>query len=473
MTVTALASAALAVTTPLAGDSGPIERIESSLMPTMVLEGQPVPSWTLGDRMSHYRVPGVAVAVIREGEIAWSKGYGVVETGGSRPVTAETLFQAASISKPVSAAGALKLVEAGTLNLDEDVNRRLRTWKVPSGPLTEVRPVTLGGLLSHTAGMTVHGFPGYPADQPVPSVVDVLEGRGNTDPIRVDVEPGSQWRYSGGGFTVAQLLITDAAGKPFPELMKQLVLEPAGMAASTYQQPLPEPLEQRAAVGHRSSGEPVAGRWHTYPEMAAAGLWTTPAELGRFAIAVWRSYRSEPGSLLSADTAEQMLTEVMNGYGLGMSLRGEGPARRFGHGGANEGYRCQMLMYLDSGDGVVVMTNSDRGDAVSGELLRAVAVEYGWPGFEPEVKTLAKLRPEALPRLAGRYQVSEQFVVSVEVREDRLAVTVPGLGVLEMLPESEEHFFSLEPGIPEIDFVFEDGRVTGLRGAGQLGKKIE
>ncbi|MCP5117739.1 MAG: beta-lactamase family protein, partial [bacterium] len=214
----------------------------SATSPAVSPETDSPPKWRIAELMEEHNVPGVSVAVIDNGEIAWTKGYGVLETGAAQKVNAETLFQAASISKPVTAAAALVMIEAGKLSLDEDVNRKLTSWKVPANEFTRKKPVTLRDLFSHTAGMTVHGFPGYSFEADVPTVVEVLDGKGNTAPIRVDTEPGTLKRYSGGGYTVAQLLMTDVAGKPFPEILRETVLEPAGMTSSTFEQPLPEAL---------------------------------------------------------------------------------------------------------------------------------------------------------------------------------------------------------------------------------------
>lgn len=273
-----------------------IDRVERGLLPGIVIAGRPVPRNALADRMAALKVPGASVAVINDGAIEWAKGYGVAETGASAPVTPRTLFQAASISKPVAALAALRLVERGLLSLDEDVNARLVSWKVPENELTTTEKVTLRRLLSHTAGLTVHGFGGYPADAAVPTVVELLDGEkpANSAAVRVDVVPGSAWRYSGGGYTVMQQLVVDVAGKPFPVLLDELVLGPLGMADSTYEQPLPEDRRGAAASGHRSDGGLLPGRYHTYPEMAAAGLWTTPSDLARFLIEIhkglgWRS----------------------------------------------------------------------------------------------------------------------------------------------------------------------------------------
>ncbi len=181
--------------------------------------------------MQKRRIPGLSLAIIQDGKIVKATGYGMTEKGGDAPVTTSTLFQAGSISKSVAGLGALRLVEQGKLTLDEDVNTRLVTWKVPENAFTKEKKVTLRGLLSHTAGLTVHGFPGYATDEPVPTIVQVLDGAkpANTRPIRVDVPPGSKWRYSGGGYTVMQQMIIDVTGKPFPPFMQESVLGPLGM----------------------------------------------------------------------------------------------------------------------------------------------------------------------------------------------------------------------------------------------------
>ena len=231
-------------------------------------------------------IPGLSLAIIEDGRIIKEQGYGFTDQGGKTPVTPATLFLAGSVSKSVAAVGALHLVEEGRLSLDGNVNTFLRTWKVPENEFTADKKVTLRGILSHSAGVTVHGFPGYAVDGPVPTLVEVLDGvkPANTAAIRVDVAPGSQWRYSGGGYTVMQQMIIDVTGRLFPEFMHDTVLNPLGMTSSTYEQPLPENAQALAATGHLLNGQAVPGRWHVYPEMAAAGLWTTAADLARFAI---------------------------------------------------------------------------------------------------------------------------------------------------------------------------------------------
>ena len=228
-------------------------------------------------QMARRHVPGLSLAIIQDGKIIEARAYGVTDRGITRSVGTTTLFQAGSISKSVAALGALHLVERGKLDLDTDVNAALKSWKLPSSEFTTSKPVTLRGLLSHTAGLTVHGFPGYDTDSVVPSLVQVLDGAkpANTDAIRVEAIPGASWNYSGGGYTIMQQMVIDVTGQRFPDFMRQTVLAPLGMTQSSYEQPLPAPLAATTAAGHYQDGRIVRGRWHLYPEMAAAGLWTT------------------------------------------------------------------------------------------------------------------------------------------------------------------------------------------------------
>jgi CubicO group peptidase (beta-lactamase class C family) len=255
-----------------------IERVENNFPPIALGENEPPLQVNLQKLMEVYKVPGLSVAVIDNFKIVWAKGYGVTEAGTTTPVTTKTLFQAGSISKPVAATGTLYLVEHGKLSLDEDVNRKLVSWKVPENEFTKDQKVTLRGLMSHSAGLTVHGFPGYAVDEPVPTLVQIFNGEkpANTAPIRVDIVPGTKFVYSGGGVTIEQQLVMDVTGKPFPQFMRETVLDKIGMLESTYQQPLPPARAVLAASGTHTDGKVVRGKWHVYPEMAAAACGLHP-----------------------------------------------------------------------------------------------------------------------------------------------------------------------------------------------------
>lgn len=354
---------------------------------------------TLQKLMELYKVPGLSIAVIDNFEIAWTKGYGVTEAGTSDPVTPHTLFQAGSVSKPVAAAGALFLAEQGKLLLDEDVNQKLTTWKVPENEFTSEQKVTLRRLLSHTAGLTVHGFPGYALDETVPTLVQVLNGEkpANTEPIRVDFVPGTKWSYSGGGTLIAQQLMIDVTGKSFPQLMQEIVFDKIGMHDSTYEQPLPPDRHKMAASGTYWNGEVVPGKWHIYPEMAAAGLWSTASDLARFAIEIALSKKGRSNRVLSQGMAREMLNIQMESVtefsfgdeqhpdrmGLGFFLADETRPDLFGHIGDDEGFQAMLMMYSDSGQGAAIMVNSDFGFLLGDYLVENIAQEYGWKNYMP------------------------------------------------------------------------------------------
>lgn len=422
-----------------------IARIENGLLLGVIIKGQPPQPMTIADRMAHHKVPGVSVAFFDHGQIVWTRAYGFADVAARKPVTPDTLFQAASISKPVSALAALRLVQDGKLTLDEDVNVKLRSWKVPENDFTQQEKVTIRRILSHSAGLTVHGFAGYASDEPVPTVVQVLNGLkpANSDPIRVDIVPGTAFRYSGGGYVVLQTLLADVTGKPFPQMMSELVLRPAGMTHSTYEQPLPKNRASEVATPYRANGDPVKGGPHTYPEMAPAGLWTTPSDLARMAIEVQNEYTGKSSKILDQSTAKQMLTHQIGTWGLGFGLEIPGQPPHFGHGGANEGYRCDLEARTDSGQGFAVMTNSDSGGELAEEIFRSVSREYDWPDHRSVEHTLLKINPALFEPYVGTYEIPGVGKLTVTLKSNSLYIQADPLGPdpQELFPESSNGFF--------------------------------
>lgn len=360
-----------------------IANIERGLLPTRSLAASASGAVTLADEMRRLHVPGVSVAVIHDGKIAWAKGYGVTRAGGNTPITPATQFQAASISKSVTAVAAMRMVQDGVLELDRPANDYLVSWKLPAPSDSGI--VTVRQLLSHTAGVTVSGFPGYAAGKPVPTLIQVLNGvpPAVTDPVRVTSAPGTEWRYSGGGYTVVQQLMMDVDKKPFAALMDERVMRPMQMRDSGFIQPASAAMLGRAAIPHDSSGIAYAGGPWTYPELSAAGLWSTPTDLAKLLIGLQGAAAGKTAPFLTAPMATTMFTVVRNGYALGFKMEAARSLISFGHGGHNRGYQSSMLAYLDSGEGVVVMTNGDAGDELAESLIRAVATEYGWPPYHP------------------------------------------------------------------------------------------
>jgi CubicO group peptidase (beta-lactamase class C family) len=358
-----------------------IARIEQGIIPIDDSGADRGSPQFLSERVVALGVPALSIAVFDDGRILWARAYGLRDRSSGAAADTATLFQAASISKPVTSTALFQLVEEGLLALDEDVNRRLRSWSVPESRFTQMEKVTPRRIVTHMAGLTVHGFAGYKADEALPTVQQVLDGvpPANSSPVRVDTIPGIRESYSGGGFTVLQLLMEEVSGRPFATLVRDLVLQPAGMSHSTFAQPLSLDLTDQAATGYDGDGGPVEGRYHVYPELAAAGLWTTPSDLARFMLAIGRSYRGEPNGLVEQSSARTMLTKVPGGSGQGFGLSGEGEAFRYRHNGGNAGFTCYAVAFAGTGRGAILMTNSDGGSQLMHEVARAISREYGWP----------------------------------------------------------------------------------------------
>ena len=342
--------------------------------------GEPPLRLGLKDVMTAYGVPALSVAMITDNRILWAKAFGVAEAGTAKAADARTLFQAGAISKTATAVAAMTLAAEGRLSLEGDVNAALKAWHVPDNDFTRTQKVTLRRIMSHTAGLSVHGFPGYEVGAALPTLPQILDGLppANTPPVRVIAVPGTQEIYSGGGVTIEQLLMTEATGQAFPDILHERALGPFGMGDSTYHQPLPDDLAPRAASGTRLAG-PVPGKWHVYPEMAAAGLWTTPSDLANFAIGVARARRGEASPIGQA-LAAQMLTRQLAGGGFGLGFQLFPDDETFGHGGVDDGFHSSMLMDWRTGKGIVFMTNGDGGSAMMRPLLDRLRVVYGLSG---------------------------------------------------------------------------------------------
>ena len=232
--------------TPDAQTEARIARVVAGLLPPFYTSA--MRPWSLQERMAQHQVPGVSIAVIDGGKIAWARGFGVRDTASKVPVDAQTVFQAASVSKPIAAVAAMRLVQEGRLALDEDVDTRLRSWQVPASAEGIASPVTLRRLLTHRAGLGVPGFNGYAAGAQIPSTRQVLDGLppANSPPVRVSFPMDGEYRYSGGGFTVLEQLVADTAEKPFARYTQDAVLKPLGMTRSAFVQPLAGELAANA-----------------------------------------------------------------------------------------------------------------------------------------------------------------------------------------------------------------------------------
>lgn len=335
-------------------------------------------------QMKKRGITGLSLVIIDGGRIVREQGYGFTDKSGKAPVTTSTLFQAGSISKAVAALGALHMVDRGLLSLDEDVNAKLRTWTLPQNKFTDARKVTLRLILSHSAGITVHGFPGYAIGQPVPTLTQILNGErpANTSAIRVDRTPGSEWKYSGGGYVVMQQMVIDVTRKPFAQFMDETVLKPLGMSSSTYSQPLPDAMAVRAAKGYGGIfDQSVNGQWNIYPEMAAAGLWTTAGDLGRFAVGIQNAISGRSNPVISQPLTQEMLTIQRDNDGLGLFLKSSGKTLRFGHDGVDAGFDAALKAYAYAGKGAAVMINKNDDGKAMFQIFNAIGEQYHWPDY--------------------------------------------------------------------------------------------
>jgi CubicO group peptidase (beta-lactamase class C family) len=444
---------------------------------------------TISELMARFGVPGVSIAVIRDHQIHWAKGYGVADVETGAPVNTETLFQAASMSKPVAAVGVLRAVQDGLFTLDDDINRILTSWKLDGGEFTKSSPVTPRMLTSHTSGLgDGFGFPGYDPSDSVPTVVQILQGdkRSNVGVLFMERPPMTLMEYSGGGVMLMQQALSDARKRPFADIMRDGVLRPIGMTRSTFEQPLPRALDQNAARAHSRDGKSMGAKWHIYPEQAAAGLWTTPTDLARLLIEVERSGTGQSNRVLSRALAQEMLSPVGVGeYAVGFAISKIGQGWYFSHGGANWGFRATMIAHKVKGYGLAIMTNADQGGAVAAELSRRIQLAYEWDsfaqpaprGYRPPVeRTEITLAEDVLRAYVGEYQMAPQRTITITLENGRLQVQPTGQPKTTLFAEARDAFFLRGPDV-QLKFTrAPSGEVTGLivaqGGTQQAARKI-
>jgi len=344
--------------------------------------GGPLDAAVVQAMMTQFHVPGVSIAVVKDFKIAWAQAYGTADVETGAPVTTETMFQAASISKTIAAMASVRAVQEGKFSLDQDVNTILKSWQLPGGEFTKDRPVTPRSLMSHTSGTgDGFGFPGYAPGAPLPTVVQILNG----DPpstlrkVRLERPPLTGFKYSGGAVMIEQLALTDAVGKPFEQIARDWILNPIDMTNSTYEQPLPSSRQKQAARAHDRSGARMGDPWHIYPEQAAAGLWTTPTDLAKLIIEVQRTLLGKSTRVLSKASMQEMVTPVGVGpYAVGFQMEKQGEGWYFMHGGSNWGFQCDMIGHRVKGYGMAIMTNGDNGGPFIYLLRQRIEASEHW-----------------------------------------------------------------------------------------------
>lgn len=403
--------------------------------------------WTIAERMAHYKIPGLSIAVMQHYKLVWAKGYGWADDSLKIPVTTQTLFQAASVSKSLNAVGVLRLVQDKKLDLYTDINAYLTSWHFPYDSLSKEKKITVANLLSHSAGLTVHGFGGYQQGTALPTVVQILDGikPANSLAVRSMYEPGIRTQYSGGGTTISQLIVMDVTHLPYADYMKKEVLRPLGMHASTFSQPPAGIKAAHLATGYRINGKPLAGNYHIYPEQAAAGLWTNPTDLAKYIIETQLAYEGRSAKVLDQATTKLRLTPYLDKNAALGVFTDTDSAGYFGHGGANEGFRCQYFGSLKDGNGVVVMVNSDNGSILQ-EVINSVAKVYGFKGlYHSTIKETVALEDSALQSYIGQYALSPTFIITVFKEGKGIYAQATGQDRFVIYPETQTKFFATEP----------------------------
>ena len=433
-------------------------------------------TWNLADRMKRYKINGVSIAVIHNYQIEWARGYGFADTSEKRPVTENTLFQAASISKSLNAVGVLKLVQDKRLDLNTDINKYLVTWKFPYDEKSNNKQITIANLLSHTAGLTIHGFPGYAKGEILPTLPQILDGQkpANTEPVRSSSEPGKNVNYSGGGITISQMIVMDITHQPYDIFMKKNVLDPLGMNASSFTQPPDETKKNLLATGYKADGKEVAGKYHIYPEQAAAGLWTNPTDLCRYIIETQLSYKGESAKVLTPEMTRLRVTPILEDAALGVFVnsRVAGSLKYFNHNGGNEGFSCTSVGSLNEGNGVVIMTNSDNG-AILEEIANSVATVYGWKDYYlPEIKKVVSVADSILNKYVGNYDSNGTKITFIR-SDSGLSVNAYGNLLWKVYFTSDSDSFIREYRGSFKFLTGKDNKVTGISMNGTVAKKIE
>lgn len=426
-----------------------IKSTEKGLLRAVYIKGIKPDPLRLEDRMKFYQVPGLSLAVINQSSIEWFKAYGEADAQTHQLATPDLQFQGGDFSQAIAAAIALRLVEKGTLDLEGDISPFLRSWRLATSASPGKDPVTLRQLLTHTAGLAVQVFGGYPQQEPLPSLKFILGGEmpAKNVPIWCEFPPGARPRYSESDYVVLEQLISDVQAKPFSSLAREIVFDPLVMNNSTFEVLKPLAVPEKAASGHLRDGRLLEGGWHNYPQAAAKGLWTTPSDFAAFITELLRAGMDKSSKILTPAAARTLLSPQAGSFAFGFSVDGGGDEINYHARGTTDGFSCLAILYPARGQGAVIMTNSENGSILIEEILRALSVVYEWPHFKPEEKPLYRLDPSIYQQYVGRYQVKPDYVLNVSYKDYYLVVQPTGQVPTKFYVEGETLFFSVDPFI--------------------------
>ncbi|MCB2209219.1 MAG: beta-lactamase family protein [Bacteroidetes bacterium] len=378
---------------------------------------------SIRDRMSEYNIPALSLAVINKGRIEWADIYKNANFPEVQYLDCSSIFQAASLSKPVTFLAAVRMHAAGEIDLDKNIQDYLKEFVLPKGKQTVENPVTFRNIFSHTSGITPGGYQGYTKNLPMPSDLDILRGGEgvNSPAIEVIIPPNETLTYSGGGYTLAELTLQDIYNDEFSNIMKKWILEPAGMNHSEFTQPFP--ASNRVAKGYDYSGKVLEGGWRNHPEQAAAGLWSNSIDMAKFLIEIYKAYQGE-SSISSQSDIKSILSDERDGQVYGFIVNRSGDDISITHYGGNAGYRTGMTISLTSGNGLVYLTNSDNGGALGNELLLSASQVYNWRHFKQTKAQRKNINPEVLKGLTGEYKWNNQIDLSITFDENNNLISL-------------------------------------------------
>ena len=390
-----------------------IKEVESNITSNIIINDEK-PN-TIDERMAKYNIKGISIAVVHNYKIEWAKGYGWANVEEKKPVTPNTLFEPGSISKTLNAVGILKLAQDKKLDLNTDINSYLTSWKFPYDSISKGKKITLTHLLTHHAGLSVHGFPGHDINGPIPTIYEVLDGKqpSFTPAVRSEFEPNLKYQYSGGGTSISQVLLTDITKQAYDVWMDQNVLKPIGMVNSTYAQPPSKEKQLICASAYNRDGTPVSNKFHVYPEQAAAGLWMTPSDLANYVIDMQLAYKGQASKVLNPEMVKLHLTPYNNSEAaMGTFIQDINGAKYFEHSAGNDGFCGEFIGSLEDGNGVVIFLNTDNFKIIP-EIVNSVAKTYQWKNYyrEPKKKSTIIVSDDIIKSYEGVYLFDDQFAV--------------------------------------------------------------
>ncbi len=457
----------------LAIDNEARDSVLNALSQKVHFSNEPLKKNSLQQRMKNLNVSAVSIATIKNNTLDWSASVGTLNTDSNDIVDCNTAFQAASLSKPITMLSMLRMAEKDVIDLDKNIQYYLTNYNLSKGKQTEENPVTFRNLLNHTSGITPGGYLGYSEGQSIPSNLAILNGEkpSNTQAIEVLSTPGEKLQYSGGGYTLAETALQDKFKLPFEDIMQQWLFDPLDISIANFSM---THLPTKIAHGHKADGNMVAGGWHRHPEQAAAGLWSNANDLARVLIEVGKGYRGQ-SEFFSKQLIDQLLNQRINDHFYGFVAYGENEQLTIAHYGGNVGYRAAMVLHLESGNGMVILTNSDNGSALASDLLRAASAYYQWPFFKPTKLTKKSVAPNKLKRLAGQYQFAQQgwqIDIKYDAVDNEIAIIFPNNDKYSLVSttQGDTHFVHPETGVEAAFSIQEDS--TTIKLYGQTGAKL-